>query len=81
MQLVHVTISVPRALLQNEGLDRLRALIEQEVRADVAARHHGYAVDTLRCLGMYHWPHPEHADRELAAAAYLYTLIRAPLSV
>jgi hypothetical protein len=80
MRLVHIALPITRALLVAKGLDFVRDLVEQEIRKQIAGQHPGYAADELTCLSLYHWPHPEQADWEMVAAAYAYSLIRAPLT-
>ncbi len=80
MRLVHVALPITRALLVAKGLDLARDLIEQEIRKQIAGQYTGYAADKLMCLSLYQWPDPERADWEVVAAAYTYSLIRAPLT-
>ncbi len=77
MLIVYVTIQMQSALV-DEDLAVVREMVERAVKERVAGLHPGYAADSLRCLAMYHWPHPELADVEFVAGAYLYSLIRAP---
>jgi len=58
----------------------VRGLVEQEIRKQIAGQHPGYAADELTCLSLYHWTDPDRADWEVVAAAYTYSLIRAPLT-